>query len=156
MAEIELRKIDESDYSEFIGAVFSSYAKAKSIANHTSLAEATKYSEKVKKQDLPQGYSTPDHFFYYIYSGEEKVGALALAIYRKDPPTYLYVYDIVIYEPYRRKGYATAALLEAERIGRETGCVRADLNVFARNKGAQALYKKLGYDFSTMQMNKEL
>ncbi len=156
MAKIELRKIDEAEYPEFIDAVYSSYSKNMSIASYIPLREATKYGEELRKEDLPQGYRTPGYLFYYIYSGEEKVGALCLTLPSNTPSKYVYVYDLVIYEPYRRQGYATAALLEAERIGRETDCTRIDLNVFARNTGAQALYKKLGYSFTTMRMNKEL
>ena len=156
MSKVELRKIDESDYPEFMDAVYSSYAEERSIADHTSLEDATTFCEKGRKEDIPQGYHTPGNIFYHIYARDEKVGALWLTICEKDPPKYLYVDDIVIYEPYRRKGYAIAALLEAERVGREAGCVRADLNVFSRNAGAQALYLGLGYDFSTFQMNKVL
>ncbi len=172
MSKIILREISESEYPEFIEAVYSSYTEDRALADRTSIENAAKYCKKSKEEDLSQGFSTPGNFFYYIYSGEERVGALWLTIYDKDPladkrepvmdltkpsPTrYIYVSDIIIYEPYRRRGYASAALLEAERVGRETGCVRIDLNVFARNPGAQALYKKLGYSFSTLQMNKVL
>lgn len=156
LRRVRLQEIKEPDYPAFINAVYSSYAQERSIADHTSLEDATNYSNKVRRDDLQTGFSSPGHLFYYIYSGKEKVGTLWLTICCDNPPKYLYVSDIVIYEPYRRRGYASAALLEAERIGREAECERIDLNVFARNKGAQILYRKLGYSFSTHQMNKEL
>jgi RimJ/RimL family protein N-acetyltransferase len=67
-----------------------------------------------------------------------------------------FIYDIEIYEPFRRRGYASQALLAAEDKARELGLKAIALHVFGYNTGARALYDKLGYRVTDLTMAKDL
>ena len=68
----------------------------------------------------------------------------------------LYIDDICVKETEAHKGVGTALFKEAERIGKETGCERIDLNVWAFNGPAIEFYRKMGLNVSRMHMEKKL
>ena len=68
----------------------------------------------------------------------------------------LYIDDLCVKESQTRKGVGTALFKEAERIGKETGCERIDLNVWAFNEPAIEFYRKMGMTTSRMHMEKKL
>jgi ribosomal protein S18 acetylase RimI-like enzyme len=68
----------------------------------------------------------------------------------------LYIDDICVDEAYAHKGVGTALFEEAKRIGKELGCVRIDLNVWAFNEGAIKFYEKMGMTVSSMRMEYKL
>ena len=53
--------------------------------------------------------------------------------------------DFAIWEPYRRKGFGSAALALAEKDALEAECREVVLFVTGRNTAAKALYEKSGY-----------
>lgn len=150
-----LREILPDEYDSFMNRVADNYARSVAKVYDSTYEICIKQAWKMLDEDLPEGVDTPGQFFYRIQDGDLEVGNLWLT-YSKDrgKDHYVYVSDIVIFEEHRRKGYATAALELAEGLGETWGCKSISLNVFAFNKGAQALYKKLGYRFTTMQMHK--
>jgi ribosomal protein S18 acetylase RimI-like enzyme len=103
---------------------------------------------------LPNGRETPNHFFYSILAdpSEEKVGSIWLAM----EPRGAFIYDLVIFEPYRRRGYAEEAMRLIERVASEKGARRISLHVFGDNVGARKLYIKLGYSETNVVMSKPL
>ena len=58
---------------------------------------------------------------------------------------------------YRRKGYATQIMLEAERILRKAGCPKINLQIRKTNMSVVEFYKAIGYDFdNVVSMGKRL
>jgi ribosomal protein S18 acetylase RimI-like enzyme len=55
------------------------------------------------------------------------------------------VYFVGIFEPYRRRGYATQALCLLEEGVRKAGLDEIRLYVFGHNTPAWALYERTGY-----------
>ena len=68
----------------------------------------------------------------------------------------LYIDDLCVKESHAHKGVGTALFKEAERIGKETGCERIDLNVWAFNEPAIEFYAKMGMTVSRMHMEMKL
>lgn len=68
----------------------------------------------------------------------------------------LYIDDICVDKEYAHKGVGTALFEEAKRIGKESGCERIDLNVWAFNGAAIEFYKKMGMSVSRMSMEYKL
>ena len=56
-----------------------------------------------------------------------------------------YVYDVNIAPEHQRKGYASRAFLALESVARNLGLAGVALHVFGHNVAAQAMYTKLGY-----------
>jgi ribosomal protein S18 acetylase RimI-like enzyme len=61
----------------------------------------------------------------------------------------LNIHDLAVLPAYRRKGVAHALLQAAEDHARSLGCCRLTLEVLEQNSGAQALYRRFGFDDST-------
>ncbi|MEP7356903.1 MAG: GNAT family N-acetyltransferase, partial [Anaerolineales bacterium] len=113
---------------------------------------------------LPDGPATPDNFIYSLMApaskaGEEaapvSVGVLWFALPPWKPPI-AFIYDFMIYEPYRRQGYGGEALRALEDKVKALGLDTIGLHVFAHNTAARALYEKAGYAVTNINMAKKL
>jgi len=56
-----------------------------------------------------------------------------------------WIYSVAVEESHRRRGIATAMIREAERLLKDAGCPKVNLQVMPDNPGAVALYQSLGY-----------
>ena len=65
-----------------------------------------------------------------------------------------YICDVSIKAKFQRKGFATRALLALNDKARALGLSGIALHVFGHNAGAQALYLKLGYQTTNIDMYK--
>ena len=69
---------------------------------------------------------------------------------------YLYIYDLVVREDERSKGYGELLMDHVEEIGRREGCETAALAVSLDREGAQRLYERRGYLKPSYAMRKAL
>ena len=72
------------------------------------------------------------------------------------PHRYAVVDTLVVGQAYRRQGMGQALMLAAEDWARSLNANRIQLNVFAFNRSAQALYEDLGYEITRYTMEKPL
>jgi ribosomal protein S18 acetylase RimI-like enzyme len=151
---VRLAPMDAAVFAPYLEALVRSYAEDNAKAGRWSAADAMAESQKEVQRLLPSGRDTPNHFFFTIVSepAGEKVGDLWLAI----EPRGGFVYDLNVYESFRRKGYAESAMRLAEGVAREHGASKISLHVFAENAGARRLYVKLGYSETNVMMSKPL
>lgn len=64
---------------------------------------------------------------------------------------------LTVAQQYRRKGYATQIMQEAERILRKAGCPKINLQIRTTNTSVIEFYKAIGYDFdNVVSMGKRL
>ncbi len=83
----------------------------------------------------------PDAFFTILQIDNEVI-ACGMAVLEKG---YLGLFDIMVCENYRNKGYGTQLLLNILKVGRLHGAENAYLQVMTDNLTALQLYKKLGF-----------
>ena len=69
---------------------------------------------------------------------------------------HLYVYDLVVTEGERSKGYGNLLMDHVEEIGCREGCETAALAVSLDREGAQRLYERRGYQKPSYAMRKAL
>lgn len=69
---------------------------------------------------------------------------------------YAYVSELYVTEKARGRGVARALMNEAERIAKRRGLPRILVGVLAGNKGAEALYGRLGYAPYVIELTKTL
>jgi RimJ/RimL family protein N-acetyltransferase len=109
---------------------------------------------------LPQGRFTKNNYIYSIADENDSDRTVGIIWYAADTPEFpkntLFIYDIVIEEHRRGKGYGKAALLLLEDRARALGKRRIALHVFAHNERARRLYEELGYRPTNIVMAKEL
>ncbi len=67
-----------------------------------------------------------------------------------------FVYDLKVFEPFRRQGHAEHAMRLLEQVVRDHGAQKLSLHVFGDNHGARQLYVKLGYAETNVMMSKSL
>ena len=105
---------------------------------------------------LPDGLATENQSLFSIRDEDAAVGMIWLGVRDRASGRKGYLYDILIYEPYRRRGFATQAFRLIEEEARAMGVSSIDLHVFGHNQAARALYTKLGYVTTNVMMSKDL
>ena len=155
---VSLTRLSAERFSAYRARLARDYARDKVAAGVWSPEEAQRRAEADLDGLLPDGANTRDHLFYAVRdaSTSEEVGALWLAIRNPGSSRLLWIYDLEIFEPFQRKGYATRTLEAAEKEARELGINRVELHVFGHNAPARALYEKTGYAPTSIVMAKRL
>ena len=84
------------------------------------------------------------------------VGVLGYALqgFDDDPATEpaLFVYDLEVFDAYRRRGHARDLLAHAESLARAAGAASVRLTVWEGNDGAHDLYRRVGFRDESHQM----
>lgn len=155
---IKLTPMRKAEFEEYYRQDVYKYADENVKAGYWTPAEALEKSISAHQQLLPQGLATPNHYLFMIEDTQrgEKVGVVWLEADSKSPKPDGFIYDLLIYEPYRRQGYATQAMLALEDKAKGTGLQALYLHVFAHNPNAKALYDRLGYQVTSYRMSKPL
>ncbi len=158
---VTLQPMTPAEYEPWLKAGIQEYADEKVRAGNWSADEALERSAEEHRKLLPQGLDTPDSYLYTIMAdsspgaGLTAVGMVWLAVPPWKPPV-AFIYDFLIYEPYRRRGYASQALAALEEKVRALGLDTIGLHVFGHNHAARALYEKAGYVVTNINMTKKL
>jgi ribosomal protein S18 acetylase RimI-like enzyme len=147
----------EPEYLQYVEASIPDYAAEKVASGLWSAAESLELSSKALAELLPQGRETPGNHLFTIFNGESAaVGMLWIAEQVRAGQRIAYVYDVSVRPEYRRQGYATLAFAALEDKARSLGLSGIALHVFGHNTGAYALYVKLGYLATNINMFKRL
>jgi len=155
---ITLVELDEASYRKYRETLVRDYAAEKVRAGLWSPDEAEQESAKEVDGLLPDGPATPDQ---YIYSVEDQfapaeIGMLWISTRETGVGRSVWIYDIIVHEKFRRRGYASRILHLAEDRARELGADKIELHVFGHNHAAQALYEKAGYQPTDITLAKIL
>lgn len=155
---IALSPMTDDEYQPYVRQSIQDYAAEHVRGGRWSAEDALEQSAREFDSLLTQGLHTPDHFLYMIVEEDtgQRVGVLWFALQSRAGQRTAWVYDIVIYEEFRRHGYATQAFRLLEERASEQGATSIALHVFGHNHSARALYEKLGYEPTNIQMVKHL
>lgn len=145
-------------FSEYLETAIAGYAKDNVDAGRWPEEGALARSHADFRSSLPQGLDTPDNYLFEIKTAQSgpTVGFIWFAIEETHGLRHAFVYDVEVKPAFRRKGHAMAALKAIEPRVRDLGVSSIGLHVFAHNPGAQALYAKLGYGVTSINMRKNL
>jgi ribosomal protein S18 acetylase RimI-like enzyme len=155
---VRLVPMKATEYQTYLDLSIREYAEDHVKAGNWQLEEALERSAKEFQQLLPAGVATRDQYLYDIEDAASgmKVGMIWLARIMQSAKPVMFIYDFRIDEAYRRKGYGEQALRAAEEQARALGLDTMALHVFGFNHGARALYEKLGYEITNINMAKKL
>ena len=155
---ILLQPMNETEYQEYLDGAVAEYAQEHVKAGRWSSEEALQEARKEYQALLPDGVNSKNQYLYTIVDEETgaKVGMLWFAATERAGERVAFVYDVIIYEQFRRHGYGEQAFLAMETKVRELGLKKIGLHVFGHNHAARAMYEKLGYIITNVQMSKSL
>ena len=148
----------QDEYEAWRPVSIAGYAAEHVRAGNWTAEEAPEQAEKAFDHYLPDGLGTAGHCICAIVDATTgaNVGHLWYFIEPTKAGPRVFIADVGIDEPHRRKGYASAALRELEReaVRLEADSIR--LHVFGNNTAARNLYARLGYAETDVQMVKTL
>ncbi len=153
-----LTPMTQNEFLAFAEEAVPVFAADKIASGHWSHDEALALSYKSFNELLPHGLASADNFLFTIRdpANQANVGMVWIAAQERAGKRIAYVYDVVVQPEHQRKGHATRALLALESEVRTLGLSGIALNVFAHNAGAHALYVKLGYQPTNINMFKPI
>lgn len=156
--QIKLVELDEAPFREYREHLAGEYAEDKVRAGVWSRAEAEGRASRELDELLPEGPATRDHFLYSVWDDNlpAEVGILWFAVMNSGVGRTIWIYDIIIHEQFRRRGYARRTLELVDDRARELGAGKVELHVFGHNEGARSLYEQMGYGVTSIIMAKQI
>lgn len=154
-----LASMSDAEFSHYLAVAIPDFAQGKIESGQWAAAEALELSRKVYAELLPQGLATPEHFLFTVRddaANPQAVGMLWFAAQDRGGQRVAFVYDVSIDPEHQRKGHASKAFAAMEVEVRKHGLAGIALHVFGQNSGAQALYHKLGFVTTNVNMFKQL
>ena len=153
----QLRPMAETEFAPFCERLNREYAADQVEAGKWPADDALRLSDESTRALLPLGVETADQYLRTIVDDSgAAVGSLWYAVRRDRGQTEAFLYEFLIFEPFRRRGYGEAALKRYHAEVKSMGIDRVGLHVFGHNPGAQALYQKVGYQTVDIVMRKQL
>lgn len=147
----------DAEYVSFRESAIPAYAADKVSSGQWSAEQSLELSRKEYEELLPDGLRTANQYLYSVRDDQgQAVGTLWIAVKEQSGKRIAYIYDIEIRPEHRLRGHAMRALAAAEDEARGLGLRGIGLHVFGHNIGARALYEKLGYQPTNINMFKPL
>ncbi|EIC9405682.1 GNAT family N-acetyltransferase [Listeria monocytogenes] len=144
-----------SDLEDFLSTAITDYANEKVEAGTWDEEEALAKSQDSFNKLLYDGITTPNEYLYSIISGE-KIGYIWFHVDETRSGKHAFIYDFVIFEAFRGKGFGTKTLEALDALSKEMQITKIELHVFAHNQTAIGLYNKVGFQNTDITMAKYL
>ena len=155
---IQLIDMTESEFSSYKPFLIEEYAQ--DIARNARIPIDAARARSNQQIDglLDEGLATPDHFLYTIrlQDGETDVQIGYLWLNVDEERHSCFICDIYLHEPFRGQGWGTKTLELLETQMMAQNIQKIGLHVFGDNVVARALYTKLGYQVTGLNMQKWL
>lgn len=155
---IELVEMPRKRFPPYRENLVREYARDKVRAGVWSPEEAPRRAEADVDDLLAEETDTEGHSLYLLRDRSEgvEVGVVWLAVRDSGVGRTGWIYDIEVYEAFRRKGHGTRAIQAVEKKAAELGAEKLELHVFGHNPGAMALYERSGFTPTSVVMSKRL
>jgi ribosomal protein S18 acetylase RimI-like enzyme len=155
---VQLLPMTEVEFQAYLAEDIQRYADEHVRAGNWHPAEALERSRQEHQQLLPDGLATKNHYLFSIIEEQSgaRLGILWFAVDLDRPRPSAFLYDFEIFEEFRRRGYGSRALTALEEQAHALGVESISLHVFGHNTGAQALYRKAGYEVTGIHMTRRV
>ena len=155
---IKLVPMTELEFEMYLQYNIQAYAQDQAQSGRESEEEGVEEGTQQYHHLLPQGLQTADHSLNMIVSEESgrNIGILWFDQREQMSGQQIFVNDIVIFEEFRRRGYARQAMRLLEKQATELGASSIGVRHFGDNESARILYAKLKYTMDQPGMSKNL
>ncbi len=155
--EVSLVPMTAREFALFFREAVTQYAEENVKAGYWSERGAEERSAEEFRKLLPDGLNTKNNFLFTVRSKEEhKVGSVWLKLESSALRPSGFIYDIMIDEGFRGRGYGSGVMQAIEDKAKQWGLRSLALHVFASNRPAIHLYEKSGFKVKSMNMMKDL
>ena len=153
-----LNPMTEEELVPYLEFLMVDYANEKVKAGNWPADQAMELSKAEFARLLPDGVHSSDQYLFSIFDEAkgQNVGAIWFAARGEGGKKSAWIYDVLVYEEFRRQGYATQAMLALEDEVKKLDLMTIGLHVFGHNPSAYALYQKIGYETTNIVMAKKL
>lgn len=134
--------MSESGFEECRRYVAEDYARGKVGAGQWPESDALRRAEAEIASLLPEGVASKGHCLYEIEDGAATVGKIWFHVREDEGGPRAWIFDFVILEEFRGKGFGSRALSAAEMKAKELVAEEMGLHVFSHNEAAARLYGK--------------
>lgn len=134
------------------------YAREQVKRGHWPKAGALQQAKQHYQQLLPQGLQTPQQYLWMVVDKKlgQKVGIIWFALHEQDGEQQAWVYDVRIFEGFRRRGYVTLTSQILAKQAAKLGATAVSVHVFEHNRAPREMYEKLGYVVTDTSILKKL
>ena len=154
---VTLRRPTDAEYAAWSAQELEDYIAEIVASGGLSRAAAEDEARREDAELLPQGLDTEGQLIFRLVADEQPIGWLWLSLRHPHGDEGVgFIYNIVVDEPFRRRGYGREAMQLAEQEAKRHGLHALALNVFGHNSVARALYVSLGYRETSVRMKKDL
>lgn len=149
--DMQLRKMQLERFESWKIAAIKEFAKGKVENGEWTQTESYQLSEQELNTILPDGYQTPQHYFYEMMVDDQIVGNIWATI-TDEVPTTAYILDIGVYPDFQDLGYGSTALKLLALEAKKLQCQAVKRHVFGKNKRAIHVYQKIGFEMTDIEM----
>jgi RimJ/RimL family protein N-acetyltransferase len=155
---VRLVPMTETEFQAYLECDVERYAQEHVKAGDWDPSEALQKSREEHQRLLPNGLASNNQYLFSIEDEKlgTKVGMIWFTVRDTGQYPSAFVYDLLILDQFRRRGYGTQASIAFEEKLRRLGIDTISLHVFAHNRAARALYEKVGYKTRGLHMSKRL
>lgn len=145
--DIDFVPFAQEKYDSYIEKTIANYAQENINSGRWTHEGALERSRREITAPLKDGLNTPNNYFCEIIDrkSDTSVGMIWYNIKPFQQVKTSFISDIMVYENFRGKGYATKALGLLEKKLSEQDVANIGLHVFKHNEIAFNLYNKVGY-----------
>jgi len=151
---VKLVPMQQADFEEYLEEDIQKYAQEHVRVGDWKPSEALAKSRKEHEQLLPDGLESKNHYLFTIV--EADTGTKAGLLWVNVEGSRAFIYDFVINETLRGKGYGKQTLMAMDEKLKSMNVESVGLHVFGDNVVAQELYKKMGFQITGIHMKKTL
>lgn len=154
---VTLIPMEQSEFEVFFEDNIVRYADENVNNGNWQAENALERSRAAFERFLPDGLQSKDQYIFNIFDDVQdlKLGILWVDVKMDEPHRPAFIFDFVIDEPYRGKGFGKKSLTALEEKLKQMGAESVALHVFGHNTTAFELYKKMGYEVTNINMRKE-
>jgi ribosomal protein S18 acetylase RimI-like enzyme len=153
---IRFEPFTPSQFEAYLAQSIEEFAAEHVRGGRWTVDEAVAASRAEHERLLPEGLTTPDNYLYSLVDATSGAAVGLIWYWFDRERKHVFIYDIVIDEPFRRRGYATQTLQLLEAEAAKLGAAEIRLHVFGHNTGARALYERLGFQPTNILMRKQV
>lgn len=155
---VRLVPMTEEEFESFKEYSLASFVAGKTAAGYFDAKAARAIGEQTFSGLLPKGLTTPGQHLVAIEqeASGERVGLLWFGVADQGAGPLAYVFDGLIFEPHRRRGFASAALSALEAAAKKAGARQIALQLFGGKVAARALFERCGFGVTDVMLAKGL